>query len=82
MLLALKAATTTIPIVGHTGDPVALGIVPSLSRPSGNITGSSVDAGPGIWGKRFELLNEAVPTLSRLGFIIATTSWGNTVWRS
>jgi len=76
LLLALKAATTTIPIVGIAGDPVAFGIVPSLSRPGGNITGSSVDAGPDIWGKRLELLNEAVPKLSRLGFIITTTSWG------
>jgi putative ABC transport system substrate-binding protein len=76
MLLALKAATTTIPIVGLTADPVALGIVPSLSRPGGNITGSSADVGPDIWSKRLELLNEAVPKLSRLGFIITTTSLG------
>jgi putative ABC transport system substrate-binding protein len=76
MLLAFKAATTTIPIVGLTSDPVAFGIVPSLSRPGGNITGSSVDVGPDIWGKRLELLNEAVPKLSRLGFIITTTSSG------
>ena len=76
LLLAFKAATTTIPIVGLTGDPVALGIVPSLSRPGGNITGSSVDVGPDIWGKRLEILNEALPKLSRLGFIITTTSWG------
>jgi putative ABC transport system substrate-binding protein len=76
VLLAFKAATTTIPIVGITNDPVALGIVPSLSRPGGNITGSSVDVGPDIWGKRLELLNEAVPKLSRLGFIITTTSLG------
>jgi putative tryptophan/tyrosine transport system substrate-binding protein len=76
MLLAFKAANTAIPIVGLTSDPVALGIVPSLSRPGGNITGSSVDAGPDIWAKRLELLNEAVPKLSRLGFIITTTSLG------
>jgi putative ABC transport system substrate-binding protein len=76
LLLAFKAATTTIPIVGITSDPVALGIVPSLSRPGGNITGSCVDVGPDIWGKRLELLNEAVPTLSRLGFITTTTSLG------
>jgi putative tryptophan/tyrosine transport system substrate-binding protein len=38
--------------------------------------GSSVDVGPDIWGKRLELLNEAVPKLSRLGFIITTTSLG------
>jgi putative tryptophan/tyrosine transport system substrate-binding protein len=76
VLLAFKAATTTIPIVGITNDPVALGIVPSLSRPGGNITGSSVEVGPEIWGKRLELLNEAVPKLSRLGFILTTTSLG------
>jgi putative tryptophan/tyrosine transport system substrate-binding protein len=76
ILLALKATTATIPIVGLTSDPVALGIVSSLSRPGGNITGSSVDDGPDIWGKRLELLNEAVPKLSRLGFIITTTSLG------
>src|SRR5262249_56411139 len=69
MLLAFKGSTTTIPIVGLTGDPVALGIVPSLSRPGGNITGSSVDVGPDIWGKRLELLNEALPKLSRLSSI-------------
>jgi putative tryptophan/tyrosine transport system substrate-binding protein len=76
MLLAFKAATTTMPIVGLTSDPVALGLVPSLSRPGSNITGSCVDDGPDIWGKRLELLNEAVPKLSRLGFIITTTSLG------
>jgi ABC transporter substrate binding protein len=45
MILFLKAATPTIPIVGISADPVAAGIVPSLARPGGNITGVSVDAG-------------------------------------
>jgi putative ABC transport system substrate-binding protein len=76
LMLAFKAATTTIPIVGLTGDPVGLGLISSLPRPGGNITGSSVDAGPEIWAKRLELLTEAVPGLSRLGFLITTTSWG------
>jgi putative ABC transport system substrate-binding protein len=77
MLLALKAATTTIPVVGLTGDAVELGIISSLARPGGNITGSSVDAGAEVWGKRFDLLREAVPKLSRLGFVITTTRWGD-----
>jgi len=50
MVLLLKAATPTVPIVGITADPVAAGIVPSLARPGGNITGVSVDAGLEVWG--------------------------------
>src|ERR1700733_3629311 len=49
MVLDFKDATTTIPIVGITADPVALGIVSTLARPGGHITGVSVDAGIGMW---------------------------------
>jgi hypothetical protein len=56
---------------------LALAIVPSLSRPGGNITGSSVDVGPEIWGKRLELLSGAAPKLSRLEFIITTSQKPN-----
>jgi putative tryptophan/tyrosine transport system substrate-binding protein len=45
MTLKLKAATSTIPIVTATGDPIRLGIISSLAHPGGNITGVSVDAG-------------------------------------
>jgi putative ABC transport system substrate-binding protein len=75
LLLAFKAETTTIPIVGLAGNPVGLGIISSLSRPGGNITGSSVDAGIEVWGKRLDLLREAIPRLSRLGFLVTTTRW-------
>jgi putative ABC transport system substrate-binding protein len=55
------AATTTIPIVGLNGAPVESGIVTSLARPEGNITGLSVTVGPEQWGKRIQLLQQMVP---------------------
>jgi putative tryptophan/tyrosine transport system substrate-binding protein len=59
--LAAKHATTTIPIVVvGAGDALRVGLVPSLARPGGNLTGSSQLA-PQISGKRLELLKEAVP---------------------
>jgi putative ABC transport system substrate-binding protein len=70
-----KLATTTIPIVATTADPIVAGLVPSLARPGGNITGVSVDAGIGIWGKRFGLLAEAVPKLSNARFLSSQPQW-------
>jgi putative tryptophan/tyrosine transport system substrate-binding protein len=77
LVLAFKAETKSIPIVGLVGDPVALGVVSSLARPGRNIKGISVDAGIEIWGKRLDLLREAMPKLSRLGFLVTPTLWGN-----
>jgi putative ABC transport system substrate-binding protein len=70
-VLDLKAATSTIPIVAVFADPIQLGIVPSLARPGGNITGVTVDVGVDQWFKRIQLLKEAVPQISRLGFLHA-----------
>ena len=68
--VAAMNATTTIPIVMTTGvDPVSAGLVASLARPGGNVTGLAADAGGEILGKRFELLKEALPNLSRLGIM-------------
>src|SRR4051812_48720555 len=64
-----KRETTTIPIVAMTGDPIAAGLVQSLARPGGNITGVSVDAGPSIHGKRIALLREIAPAMSKLAFL-------------
>src|SRR5215813_2332400 len=66
---ALKRATATIPVVFTVAsDPVGAGLVASLSRPGGNITGLSLDA-PGLNAKRLEILKEAFPSLSRSGVL-------------
>jgi putative ABC transport system substrate-binding protein len=63
-------ATTTIPIVMITSiDPVNAGLVASLARPGGNVTGFAGDTGSEILGKRFELLKETLPNLSRVGLL-------------
>jgi putative ABC transport system substrate-binding protein len=67
--IAAKQATSVIPIVFATaGDPVGSGIVASLPRPGGNITGLSGQA-PDTTGKRIELLREIVPGLRRLAIL-------------
>jgi putative ABC transport system substrate-binding protein len=65
---AAKQATKTIPIVMVTGDPVTSGIVDSLARPGGNITGLAT-LSRDLSAKRLELLTEAVPRLSRVGVL-------------
>ena len=68
-ILAAKQATKTIPIVMVTGgDPVATGLIDSLARPGGNVTGVST-LNRELIGKRLELLTEVIPNLSRVGVL-------------
>ena len=67
--LAAKKATTTIPIVmTSAGDPVGAGLVASLARPGGNVTGLS-SLSPELNTKRLEILKDAVPKLARVGLL-------------
>ena len=65
----LKEATLTIPIVALTSDPIDAGLVASLARPGANLTGVSGDPGLEIWGRRFQLFREVIPTLSKVGIL-------------
>jgi putative tryptophan/tyrosine transport system substrate-binding protein len=75
LALYFKPLTTTIPIVTVTADPIVTGLVPSLARPGGNITGVSADAGLEIYSKRLGLLAEATPKLSHVRFLASLTIW-------
>jgi putative ABC transport system substrate-binding protein len=67
--LAAKQATSVIPIVfAATGDPVGTGLIASLARPGGNVTGLSLEQTETV-GKRFELLREVIPSLGRLAIL-------------
>jgi putative ABC transport system substrate-binding protein len=74
---AAKNATKTIPIVmvGVGADPVEAGLVESLARPGGNVTGIT-NLGPELGGKRLELLKEAVPKLARVAVLYDPASPG------
>jgi len=73
--LDFKMATTTIPIVTIMFDPVAQGLVTSIARPGGNITGVTIAEGFEIIGKRLGLLVEAVPKLSSVSYLASRPYW-------
>jgi putative ABC transport system substrate-binding protein len=73
-VLALKAATTTIPIVFFTaGDPVGLGLVASINRPGGNLTGTTTTTLE-VGSKWLELLHEVAPTATTFALLVNPTS--------
>ena len=68
--LAAKQATSSIPIVMiFPVDPVASGLVASLSRPGGNVTGTASATGAELFGKQLQVLKEAVPQVTRIAFL-------------
>jgi len=69
--VAMKSATATIPIVFvAVGEPVGLGLVQSLSRPGGNITGLATIVPEDFLGKRIEILREIVPSASKIALLV------------
>jgi putative ABC transport system substrate-binding protein len=75
LALLCKAATTTIPILTISADPIGVGLVPSIARPGGNVTGVASDAGFEIYGKRIGLLIEAISKPSNVGYLASRRYW-------
>src|SRR3954468_10923192 len=75
VVTAFRAATSTIPIVAFMLDPLKAGLATNLARPGGNLTGITLDAGIEIWGKRLELLKEAVPSTAKAAFLGMREGW-------
>jgi putative tryptophan/tyrosine transport system substrate-binding protein len=68
--LAAKNSTSSIPIVMiFPSDPVEMGLVASLSRPGGNVTGTTFTPGPEIFGKQLQILKETIPHASRVAIL-------------
>jgi len=75
VVTAFKAATSTIPVVAFMLDPLHAGLVTSLNRPGGNLTGITLDAGIEVWGKRLEVLKEAIPSTAKAAFLGMRGGW-------
>ena len=75
VVATFKAATSTIPIVAFMLDPLKAGLVTSLARPGGNLTGITLDAGAEIWGKRLQMLKEAIPSTAKAAFLGMREGW-------
>jgi putative ABC transport system substrate-binding protein len=73
--LAVRAATGTIPIVWSGVEPIRLGLAASLARPGGNLTGVTGQVDTEIWGKRLQILKEAVPSVSNVAFVSIRTPY-------
>jgi putative tryptophan/tyrosine transport system substrate-binding protein len=72
-LIAKKVVTKTPVVFTAVGDPVAIGLVETLAKPGGNLTGVSFDVSPAIASKRLALLKEAFPRVTRVGALWSST---------
>jgi putative ABC transport system substrate-binding protein len=77
LVKAFVAATATIPIVGIVGDPIAGGLVANLAHPGGNLTGVSINAGVEMYGKRLQILKEAMPSVAKV-VSLRSNAWDDT----
>jgi putative ABC transport system substrate-binding protein len=75
--LAVRAATSTIPIVWIGVEPIRIGLATSLARPGGNVTGVTGDAGYEILGKQLQILRDLAPSASKIAFLnVRTATYG------
>jgi putative ABC transport system substrate-binding protein len=74
-VITFRAATSTIPVIAFMLDPLEAGLVTNLARPGGNLTGITLDAGIEIWGKRLEILKEAIPSTAKAAFLGMRDGW-------
>jgi putative ABC transport system substrate-binding protein len=72
LVRTFAAATDAIPIVAITGDPIATGLVTDLADPGGNLTGVSIDAGTEMFGKRLQILKEAIPSAAKVAYPLSS----------
>ena len=82
LVAAFQAATATIPIAAIVGDPVGYGLVASLARPGGNLTGVSTDAGIEVYGKRLQVLKETAPAVNTVAYLALASEWNGNVGRT
>src|SRR4029453_7506365 len=75
VVIAFRAATSTMPIVAFMLDPLKAGLVTSLARPGGNLTGITLDAWIEIWGKRLEMIKEVIPSTTKAAFLAMRDGW-------
>jgi hypothetical protein len=69
VVIVFKTATSTIPVVAFMIDPLQAGLVTSLGRHGGNLTGITLDAGVENWAKRLQILKEAMPSTAKVAFL-------------